>query len=360
MQLKHFFIAIFILTFTLTQFSISSSLQIQAYYDEEIFLYQQTNPANNNQNKPIPEVNYVPDQWHLNEKEPFGLTYSFFLPPISVENAPLIKIAVLDGLVDYNSPDLKPNLLRNSTSQEIIGFNFVDNQPLNENKIINPSLDPSASHGTHVAGIIASTDDNKGVKGICPKCKIMPLQVFGGPNGSGTMENALEAIDFAIKNQADIINISWGGRNDNPLLKSKINEATTKGIFVVAAAGNNESNQLSYPAAYENVISVGATIQSTGEKTIKSNFSPNLTIQAPGEKIVSTVTKGSTKICLDDSFKDANDGYGLCTGTSMASPMVAGAIGQYMYINKKERNGEILNKLKQMPNKRLNLPKLLY
>ncbi len=163
-------------------------------------------------------------------------------------------------------------------------------------------------HGTHVAGIIAAKNDGVGITGVAPGSQILPLRVLDA-NGSGYLSDIAAAIDYAVANNADVINLSLGGTTNYYLIEDAINRAVTAGVVVVAAAGNSGPNNTlpSYPAAYANVIAVAAT-DSSGVVATYSNQGSYLDIAAPGSAIISTYPTG----------------YASLSGTSMASPHVAG------------------------------------
>ncbi len=231
-------------------------------------------------------------------------------------------VAVIDTGIDYRHPDLAPNLWQNpgeipgngidddgnGFTDDRIGANFVDNtgDPYDTN-----------SHGTHVAGIIGAKGGNAiGVAGIDWNVRIMALK-FIGPNG-GFTSDAVRAMNYAVTNGAKIINNSWGGGGYDAATSAAIGRARNAGVIVVNAAGNNGSDNdqsAFYPANYitqsDNVITVAAT-DSQDKLSSYSNFGRNtVTLGAPGTDILSTLP---------------NNRYGSYSGTSMATPMVSGAL----------------------------------
>lgn len=171
-------------------------------------------------------------------------------------------------------------------------------------------------HGTHVAGTIAqSTNNNYGVAGVAYEANIMPLKVLSA-YGGGTVADIAEAIRFAADNNADVINLSLGGGGESQVLKEAVDYAYSKGVVVVAAAGNENRNSASYPARFPHVISVAATGPS-GEKAPYSNFGAGVDISAPG---------GSKDGQILQETIDPETGASMFAGfqgTSMASPHVA-------------------------------------
>ncbi len=251
-----------------------------------------------------------------------------------------IKIAVIDTGVDYDHPDLKNNILTNE-----IEFNGTDGVDDDGNGYIddvygydfaNNDGDPADGHGhgTHCAGVIGATHNRSGIRGVMGRVKILPIK-FLGDNGSGTLEGAVKAIDYAIKMKVHVMSNSWGGGGANQSLKEAIIAANKAGISFVAAAGNSNSDndkKPSYPASYkvENIISVGS-IDGNGKKSWFSNYGKNsVHIFAPGSDILSTV-KGK--------------GYKKMSGTSMAAPFVSGAIGLLLTHEKNLTPVEIRDRL---------------
>ncbi|MFM7788279.1 MAG: S8 family serine peptidase, partial [Microcystis panniformis] len=118
------------------------------------------------------------------------------------------------------------------------GYDFVNDRS---------NAEDDNGHGTHVAGTIAqSTNNNYGVAGIAYKAKIMPLKVLSG-TGGGTVGDIAEAIRFAVDNKADVINMSLGGGGETQVMKEAIEYAYSKGVVIVAAAGNADDNSAAYP-----------------------------------------------------------------------------------------------------------------
>lgn len=200
-----------------------------------------------------------------------------------------VIVAVIDEAVDATHPDL----------QGVV----IDYKKFN--------IGPAAyEHGTHVAGTIAANDNALGVVGVAPNVKIMSLS-FLGKNG-GSTSNAILAINYARDNGAHIINASWGGGAYSQALKDAIE--SFGGPFV-AAAGNSGVNTDSaphYPSSYSssNIVSVAA-VANTGQMPSFSNYGiTSVDVGAPGVDIVSTYPGG----------------YAYMSGTSMATPHVAGVL----------------------------------
>lgn len=219
-----------------------------------------------------------------------------------------VTVAVIDTGVS-RVPDLKD-------TKFVKGYDFVNDREL---------ADDDNGHGTHVAGTIAQTTNNGyGVAGIAYEASIMPLKVLSA-GGGGNIADIAEAIKFAADNGADVINMSLGGAGESNAMKEAIAYAHSKGVVIVAAAGNENRNSASYPARYANVIGVAA-IDSTGEKAPYSNFGAGVDIAAPG----GDTTKGDAggilqeTISIDPDTRRPGFAFKAYQGTSMASPHVAG------------------------------------
>ncbi len=200
------------------------------------------------------------------------------------------------------------------------GWDYVNNDsdPIDDN-----------GHGTHVAGTVAqSTNNSLGVAGVAYKSCLMPVKVLNSV-GSGTYTQVANGIYYAADNGAKVINLSLGGSSDSATLKDAVAYAYNKGVTVVAAAGNDSSNVLIYPAAYdEYVIAVGAT-QYGETKAPYSNYGPSLDLVAPGGNTSVDQNKdGYADGVLQQTFTKTGTtitwGYYFFQGTSMAAPHVSG------------------------------------
>lgn len=229
-----------------------------------------------------------------------------------------VTVAVIDTGVDLDHPDLVHNLFVNPGEvpgngidddgngfvDDVHGYDFADRDA-------NP--DDESGHGTHVAGTIAATRNGFGATGVAPDAKILPVRVLGS-NGTGSTSAVAAGIRYAANLGADIINLSLGGGYSGAI-DAAIDYARSLGSLIVAAAGNESAAIPSFPARFSasdsNVISVGA-INSSGALAGFSNDvggSGAIQVDAPGVGIFSTYVGG---------------GYASLSGTSMASPHVAG------------------------------------
>jgi subtilisin len=227
-----------------------------------------------------------------------------------------VKIAILDTGIDYNHEDLKDNYKG--------GIGFVQNP----DGSVNPSNfdDNYESHGTHVAGIIAAENNGIGVVGVAPKSDIYAIKVLDGA-GFGYASWVIAGIEWVVDNKIDIATMSLGSSQDDPdlhSLKIACDNAYNAGVLLVAAAGNTNGGNITYPAGFDSVIAVTATDQND-QKTSFSPIDPKIELSAPGVNINSTIK--ST--------------YGQLSGTSQATPHVTGTAALLISShNLKDLNGD--------------------
>lgn len=226
-----------------------------------------------------------------------------------------VVIGITDTGVEPNHSDLKNNIKHNYN--DIIGGGDADNDGYTDNfsgwDMGENDNDPSYNanpHGVHVSGIAAASVDNAtGIAGIGFNCKFMPIKIS---NANGILTQSYEGIIYAADHGCSIINCSWGSPNGGVLGQDVIDYATiNKNALVIGAAGNNGSDLLFYPAAYNYVISVANT-KSDDKLSTTSNYNYTVDVCAPGESINSTYPTNN---------------YSSQTGTSMAAPCAAGAAG---------------------------------
>lgn len=214
-----------------------------------------------------------------------------------------ITVAVIDTGVS-KVPDLRE-------TEFVEGYDFVNDRS---------NAEDDNGHGTHVAGTIAqSTNNNYGVAGIAYKAKIMPLKVLSG-TGGGSVGDIAEAIRFAVDNKADVINMSLGGGGETQVMKEAIEYAYSKGVVIVAAAGNADDNSAAYPARFPHVIGVSA-VDASGNKAPYSNFGAGIDIAAPGGSDTGKIIQETI-----DPTQGGEPAFLGFQGTSMAAPHVAGVV----------------------------------
>ncbi|NBG88875.1 S8 family serine peptidase [Isachenkonia alkalipeptolytica] len=203
-------------------------------------------------------------------------------------------VAVIDSGVDRWHPDLKNRVLFN-------GYNFYSD---------NNDFRDHIGHGTAVAGIIAAETDNyMGIAGVSGAydINILPLRT-SSETGQSRLSDFVKAMNYAIEQEVDVINISMGSKGYSSIENGAIQRAIDSGIVVVASAGNSGDGQFFYPASYSNVISVGS-INENRLRSRFSNYNSGITVMAPGESIYSTTLGGT---------------YGYYEGTSFSAPFVSG------------------------------------
>lgn len=249
-----------------------------------------------------------------------------------------IVVAVVDTGVDPTHPELQGRLWQNPDEipdngldddhngyvDDIIGYD-VSGDTISLGDVIGDN-DPSDDfgHGTHIAGIIAATQNSHGIAGISPSSEIMAVKIR--PNGTTVV--GAKGIVYAVNSGANIINVSWGTPFESLLLQDAIEYAHDNGVLVCVSAGNSGDVRYYYPAAIPESFTVAAG-NSYGLVTGFSTYGPHIDLCAPGDNILSLRAAGTdmyaeaqeplVHIVGDDSL------YYLADGTSMAAPMVAGA-----------------------------------
>ncbi|MCR9173783.1 MAG: S8 family peptidase [bacterium] len=263
-----------------------------------------------------------PSQWALTKIQAFDAW------DITTGDAQ-IKIAIVDNAVSNVHEDLQSAIWvnqgevpnngldddLNGFTDDYQGWDAADGDG-NPNPPTSAGSSSPFTHGTHCAGIAsASTNNGTGVAAIGFNTLIIPVKC--SPDGSSSegaaLTNAYDGVYYAMQVDADIISMSFGSEFPSLTGESIISAASQMGITLVAAAGNSATDAPHYPAAYQNVISVGATNQSD-MITWFSNYGSSIDVMAPGLDIYSTLS-------------GAGDEYGSKSGTSMACPMVAGLAG---------------------------------
>jgi subtilisin family serine protease len=235
-----------------------------------------------------------------------------------------VIVGVIDTGIDYDHEDLRDNIWRNpgetgdgkenngvdddgnGYKDDYRGWNFElnDNDPYDNN-----------DHGTHCAGIVGAVGNNgRGVAGVNWRVKLMALK-FLGRDGSGTSEAAAEAIIYATNMGAKVLSNSWGGGENSQTLRDAIQYASDRGVLFIAAAGNESSNTdatANYPSNYDvpNVVSVASSDRNDALSGFSNFGRRTVDLAAPGSSILSA---------------RPNNLYQFLSGTSMATPHVAGA-----------------------------------
>jgi hypothetical protein len=228
-----------------------------------------------------------------------------------------IKVAVFDTGIDCTHPDLDGNCAP--------GIDFVndDSDPMDDN-----------GHGTHVAGTIGAEDDENGVVGVAPKAILHGVKVLDG-NGNGSWSDVVAGLEWAVQNGIQVANHSYGGSGDpGTLVRDAFQAAEAAGIVNVAAAGNGGNcagtgDSVEYPARFDTVIAVAnTTIDDL--RACSSATGAEVEIAAPGTAIFSTRLGGE---------------YTTLSGTSMASPHVAGVAALVLAAGRFTSPAEVRNQL---------------
>ncbi len=225
---------------------------------------------------------------------------------------PSVLVAVVDTGVDWTHDDLSDNYVP-------LGYDWVygDADPMDDN-----------GHGTHVTGIIAAVLNNElGIAGL-GQVSVMAEKGLDW-KGEGYEDDLANAIVHATNQGADIISMSWGDYVDSVLIRRAITRAYSSGVLLVAAAGNDGTDQRMYPAAYDEVISVIATDQ-FDQPAGFTNHGQWVELSAPGVDVYSTLL---------------NDGFGYKSGTSMAAPHVSGVAALVLSLYPEETLDDLRTRL---------------
>lgn len=239
-----------------------------------------------------------------------------------------VTVAVIDTGIEYTHPDLVDNIAknlgetpgngidddRNGYVDDYYGYDFInsDSNPLDDH-----------FHGTHCAGTIGAAGDNgRGVVGVSWNVKLLPVKVLS-QYGSGSIASVVSGMNYAVARGVKIMSMSLGTSAYSQTLEDAIISAKQKGVLIVAASGNSASNADYYPlypaaSAQDNVVSVAASNSSDGLAYFSNYGATSVDLAAPGENIISTILNGQ---------------YGYASGTSMATPHVAGMAAMLLSVN---------------------------
>ncbi|MEW9898994.1 S8 family serine peptidase [Chitinivorax sp. PXF-14] len=259
-----------------------------------------------------------------------------------------VIVAVVDSGVVLSHPDLQGQL--------VAGYDFVSNtlssgdgDGLDADPNDPGPADPASSgfHGTHVTGTIAARSNNgMGVAGVAWNAKVMPVRVLGN-TGAGSLYDIMQGVRYAAglpndsgtvpAQAAQVINLSLGGGGYSQATQDVFSAVRQKGIIVVAAAGNEASSQPSYPASYDGVVSVSATDMNR-ELAPYSNYGAHIDVAAPGGNAGVDVNGDGVADGVLSTVGDISSGqleykFAISSGTSMASPHVAGVVALMKSVN---------------------------
>ena len=312
----------------------------------------------------LPNDYYAGNEWYLKRiKAPQAWDI--------IHDAPDVVVAVIDSGVQINHPDLRDNIWINAG--EIAGNGIDDDHngyidDVNGYDFVNKVADPSPKfqagftedgvvHGTVVAGVLGASGNNQeGVTGLAWRVKIMPLKAMDD-RGETRADKVVEAINYAVRNKANIINLSFIGPGYSRALEDAIRRAYEAGVIVVAAGGNELSGGHGqfldkapmYPVCMDGkpgenmVIGVAAT-DSLDSKTSFSGYGKKcIDIAAPGMSIYSTTVYSPRNRIGSEAFDKFYDGY--WSGTSLAVPQVSGALALIMEANQGLRPREAVDVL---------------
>ena len=254
------------------------------------------------------------------------------------------KVAVLDTGVQTNHPDLKGNLWENtkdpSNGRDDDHNGVIDDRFGGDLVDGTGSGDDKQGHGTHVAGIIGARGNNdRGIAGLCWSVKIVAVRVLDA-DGRGTWSQEIAGIDYAISAGANVINASFGGPTGSEIVREAIQRAKSKGVLLVAAAGNDGVNDDAtpvFPAAYpdSNILSVAATDSKDKLASFSNYGAKTVDLAAPGDRVASTFWHSD---------------YAYMSGTSMAAPYVAAAAAMLRKEHSSWSLGDISSRLRNKGN----------
>mgnify|MGYP000421619878 CR=1 FL=1 len=293
----------------------------------------------------LPSDTLFTNQWHLKK---IKATDAWDKARESTD----VVIAIIDSGVNVNHPDLRENIWLNRReiannkidddgngyADDIQGWDFVNDVSDPGPKFEDGFTEEGVNHGTLVAGVAGAAGNNaSGISGITWKVQIMPLKVLDD-KGEGNTSDVIEAMDYAIHNGADVINFSFVGFGYSISMEKAIKRAYDAGIIVVSAAGNEQENgdgyfldeKPMYPVCHDGpngenwVIGVAATDSLDQKAKFSSYGFKCIDIAAPGVSIFSTVVYNPSQSIGNQAFNKYYDGY--YSGTSMAAPMVSGAV----------------------------------
>ena len=249
-----------------------------------------------------------------------------------------ITVAVIDTGIDTSNTDLSGNHIQALYSSKSFKSGEDDN-----------------GHGTHCSGIVAALDNDLGGLGIAPEAKIISIKA-GSARGSLTDADINEAIQMAINKKVDVISMSFGGSGTNSETEKLLKSATSKGIACIAAAGNDSTDRIHYPAGYSCTLSVGSYTKDEMLSSF-SNWGDWVDVTAPGSDIYATMPddesvylrqQGAFKAPITDTCS-----YGRLNGTSMATPVVAGIAALVKQANKGYNAEQIKNAIKNYDPKKV-------
>jgi subtilisin family serine protease len=274
---------------------------------------------------PLYTTDFMPNdvhanQWHISKVRATGAW------DVS-QGSPNVVIAIVDNAVRTTHEDLAANMWVNGGeipnngidddfngyTDDVNGYDVADRDG-NPNPPAGIASNDAFNHGTHCAGIASAvTNNSKGIASLSFKAKIMAVKCTKNNEAGNVLSASLDGVTYAMRNNANIISMSFASSGSSITSEVLFNTARSRGIVLIAAAGNDNVSTPYYPASYSGIISVGASDQSD-LKAGFSNFGSTIDIMAPGVGIYSTLGSSDTD-------------YGFNSGTSMACPLVASIAG---------------------------------
>lgn len=296
---------------------------------------------------PYFETSYDPndpsysDQWHL-QKVDAPRAWD------STKGDSSVRTAIVDNAVSTQHEDLSEALWVNEDETDGNGIDDdLNGYPDDKHGYDVADSDgdpnpPSGSgtnsgwvHGTHVGGIAgASTDNGKGMASLGHDTRLIAVKCSPNSSDGSALTHAYEGVDYAMQVGADLINMSFGSSSGNMVGDALLQQARGQGVVLVGAAGNSDTTAEHYPAAYPEVIAVGAT-NSADERGYFSNHGNWIDVMAPGVSIFSALSGGS------------GDGYGDLQGTSMAAPVVSGIAALLLSVEPSASPGDVETTLEE-------------
>ncbi len=210
-----------------------------------------------------------------------------------------VKLVVIDTGIDMTHPELS-GIIKGGWNAISTAATFNDDN----------------GHGTHCSGTIAAKDDDQGVVGVAPQIDLYGVKVLD-ENGSGTFDDVIAGMLWAVENKMEVASMSLGAGRGNPALADAVEAMRKGGVILIAAAGNS-GGSVGYPAAYPGAIAVAAS-DSKDKLASFSSRGSEVAVIAPGVDVKSTYMGG---------------GYDTLSGTSMATPHVAGLTALYVATHK--------------------------
>lgn len=215
----------------------------------------------------------------------------------------------------------------NGSIDDVVGYDFVDvdGQGLSDSEQIDCDPSDDHGHGTGVAGVMVAINNNgEGVSGVAYNAKLLTARAFNSL-GEGESDDIAKSIVYLVNNGAQVINCSFGDKYYSRLIDAALDYAYANNCVIVSSSGNNNWERLHYPSDHSKAISVGAVSKKL-EKLFVSNYGFNLTLLAPGEKIVTTDYRGS---------------YREYTGTSFSTPFVSATVAMMLELNPNLKPDEV-------------------